>query len=201
VDIKTVGMKLDQTGLVKRSLIDPQCNIESEEFGKPARDAKLCVPGSRNCWVQTYEVEEAVAVGPAVAGFSIAEAIDQVNAAFRSRHSRKLIVLEQARSIEEGMDLSGLLTKEQAEGSQGTIDLLARLSTRDFPTLPDHYVRNLRNINKLAAGYPRHPKVKNIERAHDELGLPYPLTDYAKAWAIVRETFIQTLRQVALHLG
>jgi len=30
--------------------------------------------------------------------------------------------------------------------------------------------------------------------------LPYPLTDYGKAWAIIRETFIQTLRQIALHL-
>jgi hypothetical protein len=224
VYVETVGVKTDQTALAKRSLVDAQCNIGSEEFGKPGRDAKLCVPGSGSCWVQTYEVAEAVDVGPAVAGFSIAEAIDQVNAAFRSRYGRKLIVLEHARSIEdlagdcptdeafqlklqvlagllEGMDLSGLLTEEQAEDSQGTIDLLARLAARDFSTLPEQHVRTLRNINRLAAGYPRHAKVKNIERAHMELGLSYPLSDYPKAWAIVRETFIQTLRQLALHLG
>lgn len=224
VNVETAGFGTDQTPLCKRSLIGAQCDIGSEQFVEPARDAKLCVPGGRDCWVQTYQPEEAApAVVAGAAQFSIGEAVDQVNAAFRKRYDRKLIVIEQARSMEdltgecptdealqhklqvlagllETMQLSGLLTQQKEEGRQGTIDLLERLVGRDFPTLPDHYVRNLRNINKLAAGYPRHAKVKNIERAHAELGLLYPVADYAKAWAVVRETFIQTLRQVALHL-
>ena len=205
-----------------RELWDIHCELGHRVDGSSAAE---CVPGGRDCWVQTYEPEEAaLASVPAAAQFSIAEAIDQVNAAFRSQYGRKLIVLEHARSIEdvagdcptdeafqlklqvlagllEGMDLSGLLTEEQAEGSQGTIDLLARLAARDFSTLPEQHVRTLRNINRLAAAYPRHARVKNIERAHTELGLPYPLSDYPKAWAIVRETFVQTLRQLALHLS
>jgi hypothetical protein len=225
VYVETVGVKTDQTALAKRSLVDAQCNIGSEEFGKPGRDAKLCVPGGLSCWSQTYRPEQPVLpMVPGPAQFSIGEAIDQVNAAFQKRYGRKLVQIEHARSIEdlmgecgdddalqhrfqvlagllEGMQLSGMLTDEEAEGSQGTIDLLERLVARDFATLPQQYVRNLRNVNKLAAGYPRHAKVKNMERAHEELGLPYPLTDYAKAWAIVKETFIQTLRQVALHLS
>jgi hypothetical protein len=231
---------LPSTDIACGNLVHP-CTVSSRAFGQPwtrqlcdvhcqlgravsEASAVECVPGGRDCWVQTYEVEEAAAVGSAVAGFSIAEAIDQVNAALRSRYGRKLIVIEHARSIEdlagdcgtddslqhklqvlagllEGMQLSGLLTEQEQEGSQGTIDLLERLVARDFPTLPLQYVRNLRNINKLAAGYPRHAKVKNMERAHAELGLPYPVTDYAKAWAIVKETFVQTLRQLALHLS
>ncbi|GAG14834.1 unnamed protein product, partial [marine sediment metagenome] len=201
VYVKTVGAETDQTGLRKRSLVSAQCNVGSEQFAKPAPDAKLCVPGSRNCWVQTYEPEEAVpAVASGTGQFSVADAIDQVNAAFRSRYGRKLILIEEARSVEdlagecptddslqhklqvlagflENMPLRGLLTGQEAEGSQGTIDLLERLVARDFATLPQQYVRNLRNVNKLAAGYPRHAKVKNMERAHAELGLPYPLTD------------------------
>ena len=101
----------------------------------------------------------------------------------------------------EGMQVSGLLTKEEAEGAQGTIDLLERLFSRDLPGLPDQHLRNLRNINKLANAYPRHPRVQNIERATAELGLAYPMIDYPKAWAIIRETFVQALRQVALHLS
>lgn len=225
VYVKTVGAETDQTGLRKRSLVDAQCNIGSEEFGKPARDAKLCVPGGRNCWIQTYEPPEpAPALGAQAPQFSVAEAIDQVNAAFRSRYGQKLIVIEEARSIADlagdcdtddslqhklqvvasllrDMDLGGLLPREEEEGSQGPIDLLERLAARDFARLPEQHLRNLRNINKLAAGYPRHTKVKNIDRAHTELGLPYPVTDYARVWGIVRETFIQSLRQLALHLG
>lgn len=205
-----------------RELWDAHCEHGHSVDG---RSAAQCIAGGRDCWMQTYEPEKpAPPTVPAVPQFSIADAIDQVNTAFRKRYGRRLIEIEHARSIEdlmgecatdeafqhklqvtagllEGMQLLGLLTDEEAEGSQGTIDLLARLSTRDFATLPGHYVRNLRNVNKLAAGYPRHAKVKNIERAHAELGLPYPVSDYARAWGIVRETFIQSLRQLALHLG
>lgn len=205
-----------------RQLWDVHC-----ELGHPLKESSAgeCVPDGRDCWVQVWKPEDASPpIVPGAVQFSIGEAIDQVNAAFRSRYGQRLIVIEHARSIEdlaggcptdealqhklqvlagllEGMQLSGVLTDEEADESQGSIDLLARLAARDLPTLPEHYVRNLRNINKLSAGYPRHAKVKNIERAHAELGLPYPVTDYAKAWAIVSETFIQTLRQVALHLG
>jgi hypothetical protein len=210
------------SGPPTRQLWDVQC-----ELGRTVSEASAaeCVPGGRDCWVQTYEPEEAgVGLAPRGAEFSIAEAIDQVNAAFRTRYRQKLIVIEEARSIQdlagecptddslqhklqvlaglmENMPLAELLTQQEAEGSQGTIDLLQRLAARDFPTLPQQYVHNLRQINRLAAGYPRHAKVKNMERAHAELGLPYPLSDYPKAWAIVRETFIQTLRQIVLHLG
>jgi len=213
---------MDNRGVTSRKVVAAQCDIRSGEFDGRASP---CVPGGRDCWVQTYEPEEAAApIVPGAARFSIADAIDQVNMAFRKRYGRKLVSIEHARSIEdlmgecptdealqhklqvlagllEGMQLSGVLTDEEAEESQGTIDLLERLVARDFATLPQQYVRNLRNVNKLAAGYPRHAKVKNIERAHAELGLPYPVTDYPKAWAIVSETFIQTLRQLALHLG
>lgn len=205
-----------------RELWDAHCEHGHSVDGRSAAE---CIAGGRDCWMQTYEPEKpAPPTVPAVPQFSIADAIDQVNTAFRKRYGRRLIEIEHARSIEdlmgecatdeafqhklqvaagllEGMQLLGLLTDEEAEGSQGTIDLLARLSTRDFATLPEHYVRNLRNVNKLAAGYPRHAKVKNIERAHAELGLVYPVTDYGQAWAIIRETFVQTLRQLALHLG
>lgn len=205
-----------------RQLWDAHCELG---YAVDGRSATECVPRGRDCWIQTYEPEEAgVGLAPRGAEFSIAEAIDQVNAAFRTRYRQKLIVIEEARSIQdlagecptddslqhklqvlaglmENMPLAGLLTQQEAEGSQGTIDLLQRLAARDFPTLPQQYVQNLRQINRLAAGYPRHAKVKNMERAHAELGLPYPLSDYPKAWAIVRETFIQTLRQIVLHLG
>lgn len=223
VDFETTGAEAG--GRLERSLVGARCDIESEEFADPTRDAKRCVPGGWDCWVQTYAPEEAVPPAvPAAAQFSIADAIDQLNTAFRKRYKRRLIEIEHARSIEdlmgecptdeafqhklqvvagllEGMQLSRLLTGQEAEGSQGSIDLLDRLSARDFSRVPAQYLRSLRNINKLSAGYPRHPKVKNIERAHAELGLPYPVTDYAKGWAIVSETFIQTLRQLALHLG
>jgi len=218
---ETVGAGTDAAHVVKRTLSRAACDVASDHFSEAAQ----CIPGGANCWVQTYEPEEAqIGVAAQAAQFSVAEAIDQVNAAFRSRYGQKLIVIEEARSIAdlagdcdtddslqhklqvlagllEGMQLSGLLTEDEAEGNQGTIDLLERLMARDFATLPQQYVRNLRNVNKLAAGYPRHAKVKNIERAHAELGLPYPVTDYAKAWAIVSETFIQTLRQLALQVG
>jgi hypothetical protein len=224
VNVETAGFGTDQTPLRKRSLIEAQCDIGSEQFVEAARDVKLCVPGGLNCWLQTYEPGAgAPTIVPAAAQFSIAEAIDQVNAAFRSRYDRKLIVIEHARAIEDlagdcgtddslqhklqvlagllqGMQLSGLLTEEQAEGCQGSIDLLARLSGRDFPTLAEQHVRILRNINKLAAGYPRHAKVKNIERAHTELGLPYPVTDYGGAWTVVKERFTHTLLELAAHL-
>jgi len=225
VNVRTAGFGTDQLELGDRRLVGVQCDIGKERLAEPRRDAKLCVPGGRICWVQTYEPPEPeLPIVPGAVQFSIGEAIDQVNVAFGKRYGRKLIQIEHARSIEdlmgdcpsdealqhklmvlaslmENMPLGGLLTEQEAEGSQGTIDLLERLVARDFATLPQQYVRNLRNVNKLAAGYPRHVKVKNMERAHAELGLPYPVADYAKAWAIVRETFIQTLRQVALHLG
>ena len=68
------------------------------------------------------------------------------------------------------MALSVLLTEQEAEGSQGSIDLLERLFRRDLPALPEQHLRSLRNINKLSNAYPRHARVKNIERAHSELG-------------------------------
>lgn len=222
---QTTGYGSDFAGIDKRTLVTAQCDIGKREFDQPAREAASCVPGGRDCWVQTYEPQAPEPpVVPGAAQFSIGEAIDQVNAAFWRRYQRKLIVIEHARSIEDlggecptddslqhklqvvasllrDMNLGGLLPPEEAEGSQGPIDLLERLAARDFAQLPEQHLRNLRNINKLAAGYPRHTKVKNIDRAHTELGLPYPVSDYARAWAIVRETFIQTLRQLALHLG
>jgi hypothetical protein len=205
-----------------RELCDAHCEVGNAVDGRSAAE---CVPNGRDCWVQTYQPEETMPpVLTSGVQFSVADAIDQVNAAFRTRYRQKLIVIEEARSIQdlagecptddslqhklqvlaglmENMPLAELLTQQEAEGSQGTIDLLERLVARDFATLPQQYVRNLRNINKLSAGYPRHAKVKNIERAHAELGLPYPVSDYPKAWGIVRETFIQSLRQMALHLG
>ncbi|MCJ7511039.1 MAG: hypothetical protein MUP14_09175, partial [Dehalococcoidia bacterium] len=203
--------------------------------------ATECVPGGRDCWLQTYQPAKAVLAGVAVqaqppaaeaappavqaeAESSIAEVIDHLNIVFERRYKQRLIPIQHARSIADlmgdcgtddvlqhklqvaasllkDMNLKGLLTHEEVKGCQGPIDLLACLATRDFPGLEDHHLKDLRNINKLAAGYPRHATVKNMERAHAELGLPYPVTDYAKAWEIVRETFIQSLRQIALHLG
>jgi hypothetical protein len=222
---QTVGVETDQRRLGKRSLVEAVCDVESQDFANANRDAKLCVPGGLSCWVQTYKVEEAavVVVSPATQ-FSVGEAIDQLNMAFRTRYGRKLIHIEHARSIEdlvsecptddalqlklqvlagllESMDLSGLVTEQETKGSKGTLDLLECLFKRDLPKLPGQHLSNLRSVNKLANAYPRHPRVKNIDRAHSELGLPYPLTDYGKAWAIIRETFIQTLRQIALHLS
>jgi len=241
VNVETAGFGTDQTPLYKRSLIGAQCDIGSEQFVEPVRDAKLCVPGGFSCWVQTYQPAKAVLAGVAVqaqppaaeaappavqaeAESSIAEVIDHLNIVFERRYRQRLIPIQHARSIADlmgdcgtddvlqhklqvaasllkDMNLKGLLTHEEAKECQGPIDLLACLATRDFPGLEDHHLKDLRNINKLAAAYPRHAKVKNMERAHAELGLPYPVTDYAKAWEIVRETFIQSLRQIALHLG
>lgn len=241
VNVETVGMETDQTGLVKRSMVAAQCNIASEEFSKPGRDPKLCVPGGLNCWLQTYQPAKGVLAGVALEGqppaaeaapppgqagteFSIAEVIDHLNIVFDRRYRRSLIQIKHARSIQDlmgdcgtddvlqhklqvaasllkDMNLKGLLTRDEAKGCQGPIDLLARLAARDFPGLADHHLRDLRNINKLAAAYPRHTKVENIERAHVELGLDYPVTDYAGAWAAVRQKFIQAFRQVTLHLG
>jgi hypothetical protein len=218
----TLPSGMDSLGLASRKVVDAQCDVRSREFD---RQPGLCVPGGRRCWVQTYAPEEpALVPGGTGDKFSVGDAIDLVNMAFRKRYGRRLIQIEHARSIEdlmsecatdealqlklqvlagllEGIDLSALLTEEDAEGSQGSIDLLERLFKRDLPRLPEQHLRNLRSINRLANAYPRHPRVKNIERAHTELGLPYPLTDYAKAWAIARETFVQTLRQIALHLS
>ena len=208
--------------------VDARCAPECIPGGRdcwfqtyePAQVVPTVVPTA----VRSVLAEAVPAVLQTELQFSIAEVIDQLNTAFRKRYQRPLIEIDQARSIEDlvgecptddalqhklqvlagllgGMQLSGLLTAEQEEGCQGSVDLLARLIGRDFPTLPEQHVRTLRNINKLAAGYPRHAKIKNIERAHTELGLPYPLSDYPEAWAIVRETFIQTLRQFALQLS
>jgi len=177
---RTLPSGMDGLGLASRKVVDAQCDIRSAEFD---RQPGLCVPGGHACWVQTHIAEEApLAGGGTGPQFSVGEAIDQLNMAFRTRYGRKLIHIEHARSIEdlmsecptddafqlklqvlagllESMDLSGLVTEQETKDSQGTMDLLECLFKRDLPKLPGQHLRNLRSVNKLSNAYPRHPRV------------------------------------------
>lgn len=101
VNAETAGFGTDQTPVRKRSLIGAQCDIGSEQFVEAARDAKLCVPGGRNCWVQTYEPQEPGVGGGAGDRNLPAEALDMVdtlNLMFRNQFGTDLFRLRQFRT-------------------------------------------------------------------------------------------------------
>jgi hypothetical protein len=223
VYVKTVGAETDQTGLRKRSLVDAQCNIGSEEFGKPARDAKLCVPRGRSCWVQSYQPEEAaVGVEPGERDLA-AEALDMVdtlNTIFRDQFDAELFRLKQFRTgrvlmgpcaTEDGFahklqvlgDLIDLMNSKELGEAQGvtsepgSVNWLAAFLERVGQGDPAPVIRTLRDIRTLRKQLAAHSAAADdFVEACGRLGIDLPIRDWQDAWRRILSPFLEALRKL-----
>jgi hypothetical protein len=223
VNIETVGMETDQTGLLKRSLIDPQCNIGSEKFGKPDRDAKLCVPGGRSCWVQTYKPPEpaaAVETSERNLPAEVLDMVDTLNVIFRDQFDAELFRLKQFRTgrvlmepcaTEEGFahklqvlgDLIDLINSKElgeAQGvtsERGSVNWLAAFLGKVAQSDAAAVVQTLRDIRAVRNQVAAHSAAAgDFVDACARLRIDLPITDWEAAWAQVLSAFLDALRSL-----
>ncbi len=138
---------------------------------------------------------------------------DNLNALFHDRHKEKLILLREERdllqllraatskqefsysicalaNLASSMNLDKLrsITGEQDKAKQSISLLEIYLSTN---SLPDRgCIKLFRNLNRLRQGYPVHgDRVDGVLKAYRELGLSYPVEDFAASWRILLEAY------------
>jgi len=223
VNVETAGFGTDQISLRKRSLIGAQCDIGSEQFVEPAPDARLCVPGGRNCWVQTYEPEQ-VAVRAEIGERDLAaEALDMVdtlNIIFRDQFDLELFRLKQFRtgrvlmgscSTEEALvlklqalaDLIDLVNSKelgQAQGvtsKRGSLNWLTAFLEKVAQGDPTSVVQTLRDIRTVRNQVAAHSAaVEDFVAACGRLGIHLPITDWEDAWHRLVSAFLDALRRL-----
>ena len=230
---------LPSTDIVCSNLGHP-CTRSSQTIGQPwtrelwgahcelgqrvdETSATECVPGGRDCWVQTYEPEEA-AEGPEAGERNLAaEALDMVdtlNIIFRDQFDLELFRLKQFRTgrvlmgpcrTEEGLvlklqalaDLIDLINSKelgQAQGvtsKPGSLNWLAAFLEKVAQGDPTSVVQTLRDIRTVRNQVAAHSAaVEDFVAACGRLGIDLPITDWEDAWHRLVSAFLDALRRL-----
>jgi len=145
---------------------------------------------------------------------------DLINAIIYNSNKVKLLELDQERNLFEFFKgaktnedfshriaslgaLVGKLNKKflkeitEYEGSElGTIGLLKLLVEKYDPSKIS-ITEILRQINRLRQGYPIHSdKATGVIEAHEYFKIDYPITDFEKAWSILLEQYLHSLKEL-----
>ena len=222
VYVKTVGVETDQAGLTKRSLVEAQCNVGSEEFTKPERDAKRCIPGGLKCWVQVYEPEEHAVSAETGERNLAAEALDMMdtlNIIFRDQFDADLFRLKQFRTgrvlmapctTEDSLalklqilgDLIDLINSKELGRAQGvtsktgSINWLAAFLEKVAEGDSAPVIQTLRDIKTVRNQLAAHSVADDFVDACARLGIDFPITDWERAWGQVLSAFLDALRRL-----
>lgn len=203
-----------------RHLYDVQCQVGHTADAKSAAN---CVPGGRDCWMQTYEPEKpAVAAEPGERDLA-AEALDMVdtlNTIFRDQFDAELFRLKQFRTgrvlmgpcpTEEGFvlklqvlaDLIDLLNSKElgkaqgATAQPGSVNWLAAFLGKVAQGDPTPVVQTLRDIRTVRKQVAAHSAAANdFINASARLGIDLPIRDWQDAWRQVLSAFLDALRRL-----
>jgi len=217
---ETVSAGVDQTGLTKRTLVGAQCNIGSEQFAEPARDAKLCVPGGRDCWFQTYTPDQKAEAAERDLAAEALEMIDTLNIIFRDQFDIELFRLKQFRTgrvllgpcaTEEAFahklqvlgDLIDLMNSKElgetqgATSDPGSINWLAAFLGKAGQGDSGPVIQRLRDIKTVRKQVAAHSAATDDFRdACARLSIALPITDWEGAWGQVLSAFLDALRKL-----
>lgn len=203
-----------------RHLYDVQCQLGRTVSETSAAE---CVPGGRDCWVQTYEPEEAaVAAEPGERNLAteVLDTIDTLNMIFRDEFDVELFRLKQTRTVrvlmgpcgtEEGFahklqvlgDLIDLMNSKELGEAQGVTSkpgsvnwlaaFLERVGQGDTPPV----IRALRDIKTVRKQLAAHSAAADdYVEACGRLGIDLPVTDWEGAWHRLLSAFLEALRRL-----
>ena len=151
---------------------------------------------------------------------AIIDARDNINALFHQRNGEKLLLLGEERDLlqffrsattpEEFFFRLCALTNAAIHLNINCLRSLTGNTNKDDKsiTLLEQYLRQegkedttiintLRAINKLRQGYPVHgDRSKGVIDAHAHFGLVYPVVDYAAAWRILLNHYLDALTRL-----
>lgn len=203
-----------------RELCDAHC-----ELGHTVSEvsADECVPGGRDCWVQTYEPPQpAEGAEPGERNLA-AEALDMVdtlNTIFRDQFDADLFRLKQFRTgrvlmapcmteadfvhklqtLGDLIDLMNSKELAQAQGltsETGSVNWLAAFLQKvahGDPAATIHTLRDIRTLrNHLAA---HSAAVEDFVAACGRLGIDLPISEWQDAWRRILSAFLEALRKL-----
>jgi hypothetical protein len=152
---------------------------------------------------------------------------DSINALFHERHNEKLLLLNSERDLLQMFRMArseeefryrvcalsnicselnvGALRKStgNADSQAASIGLLEEYLAANTADLKPA-LTTFRAIRSLRKAFPIHnDNATNVLRAYKQLGIPYPLSDYATAWAHLLQEYLAALRSLleALEKG
>jgi hypothetical protein len=203
-----------------RELWDAHCEVGNAVDGRSAAE---CVPGGRDCWIHTYQPEEAAqGVEPGERNLA-AEALDMadtLNIIFRNQFGAELFTVKQFRTgrvlmglcateadlaykLQNLGDLIDLMNSKELGEAQGvtaeagSVNWLAALLNKVGQGDPAPVIRTLRDIRTLRKQLAAHSAATDhFVEACGRLGIDLPIADCEGAWYRVLTAFLEALRRL-----
>lgn len=203
-----------------RQLWDVHCELGHGVDGSSAAE---CVPGERDCWVQTYEPEQPLVgthPGERNLAAEVLDMADTLNTIFRNQFGAEFFRLKQFRTgrvlmepctSEEGFafklqvlgDLIDLMNSKELGEAQGvtsepgSVNWLAAFLERVGQRDPAPVIQTLRDIRTLRKQLAAHSAATDhFVQACGRLGVDLPIRDWEGAWRRLLSAFLDTLRRL-----
>jgi len=203
-----------------RQLWDAHCEHGHSVDGGSAAE---CIPGGRDCWMQSYQPQEAAVraeTGRANLATETLDTIDTLNIIFRNQFGAELFTVKQFRtgrvlmgpcateadlahklqSLGDLIDLMNSKELGEAQGVKaepGSVNWLAALLERVGQSDPAPVIRTLRDIRTLRKQLAAHSAAADhFVEACGRLGIDLPIADCEGAWYRVLTAFLEALRRL-----
>jgi hypothetical protein len=197
-----------------RTVTDALCSIKSTTF-----DPALCLPGGHECWRLIVDQSPKIEAISADIGERAIDELSHLNLAFYKTFGRSLWKSDEPRSS-ANVVLSCSSQEEFVSGVACIVDILNKfdigekvlgsdgkqvtgslqalqLFLQQKTSLPnEHPIQMLRQIVEIRNSFPIHSGNKQFINACTELGIEFPIRDWARAWNIIRYQFSRSLRLV-----